>query len=196
MLGLFGALFFLASITTLQIVRTDVDWTTHYVSDFVNGPLGWLFVTSALLHGVGNLGLGVGLRRSLGAGKPGPLASGLLVVSAIGILVAAVFPTDPADSPLTWIGLVHSTAVTISFILELAALFMFVMAFARVRQWQAHARVGLALALSAAGALSFFFLLLVVEQLPGLGERVALAAFVAWEIWASFSLIRSEAPNA
>lgn len=194
--GLVGALFFLASIVLLQVVRTDVNWTTHYVSDFVNGPVGWLFVVSALLHGLGNLGLGIGLGQSLGAGKLGPWASGLFVASAIGILVAAVFPTDPADSALTWIGLVHSTAVTASFILELAALFMFAMAFAHVRRWKAHAHADLVLSIAAAAGLSFFFLLLVVEQLPGLGERVALIAFTAWEIWASFRLIRLEPPNA
>lgn len=193
--GLAAALFFLLSIGFLQIVRTDVDWTTHYVSDFVNGPIGWLFVVSALVHGVGNLSLGIGLGRSLGKGTLRSWACGLLVASATGILVAAVFPTDPANSPTTWVGTVHSSAVTLSFILELAALFLFAMAFARSRRWKPHARLSLALAVLAAGSLSVFFLLLVLEQLPGLGERIALIAFTAWELWASLRLIRIGPPD-
>lgn len=188
--GLAGASFFLLSIALLHIVRSDVDWTTHYVSDFVNGPMGWLFVASALLHGSGNLALGIGLGGSLGESRRPPWASRLFIISATGILIAALFPTDPANSPTTWVGLVHRSAVTASFILELAALFLFAMAFARSRRWKPHARLSLVLAVLAAGGLSFFFFLLVIEQLPGLGERTALIAFTAWELWASYRLIR------
>jgi hypothetical protein len=189
-LGLAGALTFLLSLLVLQIVRSDVDWTVHYVSDFVNGALGWLFVISALAHGLGNLALTIGVRGSLEPGAPRAWASALLFVSAAGILLAALFPTDPAASVLTWVGLVHRTAVTVSFILELAALFLFSTAFARSSQWKPYAPQSLVLAIFAAGGLSIFFLVLVLDRLPGLGERVALASFVAWELWAAFRLIR------
>lgn len=189
-LGLSGASVFLLSLVVLQVVRTDVDWTTHYVSNFVNGPVGWLFVASALLHGLGNLFLGIGLGRSLGTIKPGVWASGLFVTAATGILVATLFPADPADSAATLIGVVHGTAVAASFVLELASLFLFAIAFAHARLWKPHSLASLSLAILAAAALSLFFLLLVLDLLPGLGERIALGAFVAWEVWASFRLIR------
>jgi hypothetical membrane protein len=194
-LGFAGALFFLLSIAILHVVRTDVDWTTHYVSDFVNGPMGWLFAASALLHGFGNMSLGLGLGSSLGANKVGPWASGLLVISATGILIAALFPTDPADSAITWVGLVHGAAVTASFILELAALFLFAIAFSLSRRWKPFAGLLLVLAVVAAAGLSFFMFLLVIGELPGLGERVALTAFAAWELWASFRLLRFGLPD-
>ena len=189
-IGLAGASIFLLSLAFLQIMRGDVDWTAHYVSDFVNGTLGWLFVVSALVHGFGNLALTIGARRSLEPGVPRAWGSGLLFVSAAGILMAALFPTDPAESVLTWVGLVHRTAVTVSFILELAALFLFSIAFARSSPWKPYARQSLVLAIFAAGGLSIFFLVVVLDRLPGLGERVALASFLAWELWASFRLIR------
>lgn len=80
--------------------------TTHFVSNFVNGPGGWLFVVATLIHGFGNLGSSLGLRQSLRAGEWSAWASGLLFAAAIGILVAAIFPTDPNGQlpHLGWIG--------------------------------------------------------------------------------------------
>lgn len=41
-LGLSGVLVFLLSMVALHAVRPNVDVTTHFISDFVNGPSGWL----------------------------------------------------------------------------------------------------------------------------------------------------------
>lgn len=188
-LGLVGALFFITSIGSLQAVRKDVDWTTHYVSDFVNGPIGWLFVVATLVHGLGNLSLGLGLARSLRA-STSSLASRFVVASAIGILVAAVFPTDPANGTQTWSGFVHGGAVTASFALELVAVLILATNISQIGGWKGYARMSLALSLFVVGGLGAFVILRFAGQLPGLGERVALAAFTAWEVWASLRLIQ------
>jgi hypothetical membrane protein len=188
-LGLAGAVFFLLSILALHALRPDVDVTTHFISDFVNGPGGWLFVVAALIHGVGNIGLSLALRQSLPAGEWSAWASSLLLAAALGILIAAIFPTDPAGSA-TWIGVVHSAAVAGSFVLELAALFLFALACGEGSVWKPLARHCLSFAISAAVGLSLFFFLLLLEQLQGLGERAALLSFMAWEIWVSIGLIR------
>jgi hypothetical protein len=187
--GLVGALFFLVSIGSLQAMRKDLDWTTHYVSDFVNGPIGWLFVVATLVHGLGNLGLGLGLARSLRAFRSS-LASRFIVASAIGILVAAIFPTDSANEIQTWTGFVHTSAVSASFALELAAVLILATTISQVGGWKAYAPMSLALSVFAVGGLGAFVILRFAGQLPGLGERVALAAFTAWEVWASLRLIQ------
>lgn len=156
--GLLGASLFTASLILLHLVRTDVDWTRHYVSDFVNGRLGWIFVVGTIAHGAGNLGLTLGLHKSL---DPGPLRAwavfffGLVVA---GIVVAALFPIEPAGLPSTPVGLVHRTAATASFALELVALFLFSAAFARHPRWRRRKAVSLVLSTIAAAGMTGFFL--------------------------------------
>lgn len=189
--GLLGASVFTASLIVLHLTRTDVDWTRHYVSDFVNGRLGWLFVVGTLAHGAGNLGLTLGLHKSL---DPGPLRAWAVFffgLAVVGIVVAALFPIEPAGRPPTAVGLVHRMAATASFPLELVALFLFSAAFARHPRWRRRKAVSLVLSTVAAAGMAGFFLAVFLSRLPGLAERFALANFLAWELWASVQLARS-----
>lgn len=188
--GLLGASVFTVSLIVLHLIRTDVDWTRHYVSDFANGRLGWVFVLAAAVHGLGNLGLNVGLHRSL---DPGPLRAWAVFffgVAVTGIVVAALFPIEPAGQPPTPVGLVHRTAAMASFPLELVALFLFSAAFARHPRWRRRKADSLVLSTIAAAGMAGFFLAIYLHRLPGLAERFALASFLAWEFWASLQLAR------
>ena len=188
--GLLGASLFVSSLILLHLTRTDIDWTRHYVSDFANGRLGSVFVFGILVHGLGNLALDLGLRRSLG---PGPLRAWAVVLfglSAAGIVVAALFPTDPFGAARTPVGLVHWVAATVSFPLELVALLLFSTAFAGNPLWQGRRGISFALATVAAVALAGLFLAVLLNKMPGLAERLALAGFLAWEFWAAVQLTR------
>lgn len=188
--GLLGASVFTASLIVLHLTRTDVDWTRHYVSDFANGRLGWVFVLGAVIHGLGNLALNLGLRRSL---DPGPLRAWAVFffgLAVAGIVVAALFPIEPAGRSPTPVGLVHRTAATASFPLELVALFLFSAAFARHPRWRRRKAVSLVLSTVAAVGAAGFFLAVFLNRLPSLAERLALASFLAWEFWAAVQLVR------
>lgn len=189
--GLLGASLFAASLIVLHLVRTDIDWTRHYVSDYVNGRLGWIFVVGAIVHGAGNLGLTLGLHKSL---EPDPRRAGAVLLFGLataGFFVAALFPIDPAGSSPTPVGFVHRAVVSAIFPLELAALFLFSAAFARHPRWRRHQRTSLALSTLAAVTSAGFLLAVLLNRLPGLAERFALASFLAWELWASVQLARS-----
>lgn len=189
--GLLGASVFAGSLILLHLTRTDIDWTRHYVSDFVNGRLGWIFVVGAIAHGAGNLGLTLGLHKSL---DPDPRRAGAVLLfglAAAGFIVAALFSIDPAGRSPTPVGLVHRAVVSAIFPLELAALFLFSAAFARHPRWRRHQRPSLALATVAAVAAAGFLLAVLLNRLPGLAERLALASFLAWELWVSVQLARS-----
>ncbi|HEX7972547.1 MAG TPA: DUF998 domain-containing protein [Thiobacillus sp.] len=191
--GLLGASAFVASLVVLHLTRTDVDWTRHYVSDFVNGRLGGLFVAGTLAHGAGNLGLILGLRQSL---DPGPLrgwAAFFFGLAVAGIVVAAIFPIEAAGRPPTAVGLIHRVTTIASFPLELGALFLFSAAFGRDPRWRRRQAVSLALSAVATAAMAGFFLAAFLHRLPGLAERLALAGFLAWEVWASAELARAAA---
>lgn len=188
--GLLGASVFIASLVVLHLARTDVDWTRHYVSDFVNGRLGWVFVLGAIVHGAGNVGLTLGLRKSLDPGPRRARAVFLFGLAVAGIVVAALFPIDPAGRPLTLVGRVHRVATITTFPLELIALFLFSSAFARAPHWSRRQGTSFALASVAAAGMAGFFLAVFLGRLPGLAERFALASFIAWELWASAQLAR------
>jgi len=186
--ALLGAASFTSSLIVLQVARSDIDWTRHYVSDFANGSLGWVFVLGVLVHGFGNLALSLGLRRSL---DPGPLRTGavvLLAVAVAGIVGAALFPIDSAFSSPTRAGLAHRAFVGVSFPLELAALLLFSAAFTRHARWRPYSRTSFVLSAISAVALTGLLLAVLLNQLPGLAERLALASFLAWEFWAAFHL--------
>ncbi len=188
--GLVGAIAFLASLAVVHAVRSDIaDWTVHYVSDFANGPLGWVFVLGAALHGTGNLALGAGLRELAGEHRLGRWAALLFMLAAAGIVATAFLPADGAGREPTAIGLAHRAVVAASFVLELAALFAFSALFAAMPRRHAPARVSFALASLAAAALGAFALAVIANRAPGLAERFALASFLAWEVWAALTLL-------
>jgi len=189
--GLLGASLFAASLIVLHWVRTDIDWTRHYVSDFVNGRFGWIFVFGAIAHGAGNLGLTLGLHQSL---DPDPRRTGAVLLfglAAAGFIVAALFPIDPAGQSPTPVGFVHRAVVSATFPLELAALLLFSAAFARDPRWRRRQRTSLALATLAAVTAAGFLFAVLLNRLPGLAERLALASFLAWEWWVAVRLVRS-----
>lgn len=193
--GLAGASLFVVALIVLHLIRTDIDWTRHYVSDFANGRFGWLFVAAAVTHGFGNLAIGVGLWRSLDRRPVSDSAVLVFGLAAVGVVVAALFPIDPPGQALTPAGLVHRAVVTASFPVELAALFLFSVAFVARPRWRGRAKVSFALATFAAVALAGFFLAVSRGRMPGLAERLALASFLAWELWAARQLIRPAAPR-
>jgi hypothetical membrane protein len=189
--GLLGASVFTASLIVLHLTRIDVDWTRHYISDFANGRFGRVFVLGVVVHGLGNLALNLGLRRSL---DPGPLRAWAVFffgLAVAGIVVAALFPIEPAGRSPTPVGLVHRVATIATFPLELAALFLFTAAFARHPRWRRRKAVSLVLSTVAAVGVAGFFLAVFLSRLPGLAERFALASFLAWELWVSLQLARS-----
>ena len=194
--GLLGAVVFTSSVVVLHVARPDIDWTRHYVSEFANGRLGWIFAFGAAVHGLGNVALSLGLRRSL---EPGLLSAGavlLFAAAAAGITAAALFPSDPGGSALTLTGLVHRVAAMVSFPVELIALFLFSAAFAASPHWRRHARPSLAMSAVAAVALVGLFLAVLWNRMPGLAERLALASFLLWEFGAALELARSTSSHA
>lgn len=190
LIGLIGVAVFTSSLVILHMAGTDIDWTRHYVSSFANGPLGWVFVWGALVHGVGNLALTLGLRRSL---DPSPLRASavvLLGLAAGGISVVALVPVDSAGSSLTLPGLAHRVALSVSLPVELVALFLFSIAFRRNRRWRRHSGRSFVFSTIAAAALSGFLLAVLLNQAPAVAERLALASVMAWEFWAAFHVVR------
>lgn len=190
LLGLLGLGVFVSSIIVLHLTSNGIDWMGHYVSNLANQPLGWVFMGGAFVHGWGNLALTLGLRGALRPGRLRTWAVLLFGLAAVGILLAALFPIDAPGQTPDVSGRIHRAAASATFALELAALFVFSAAFGRQRRWHRQRAVSLVLSVSAAVALTAFVIAIQLDMAPGLAERVALAIFLVWEIWACIQLIR------
>lgn len=193
--GMLGVVLFSASLIVLHAASTDIDWTHHYVSNFATGFLGWLFVSAALVHGLGNLALSVGLGSSLGPGRLRAWAVALFGLAAAGIVVAALFAIEPPGSSPTLAGLIHRLIVSASFPSELVALFLFSTAFARSPRWRQRSAPSFVMSAIAAVASTSFLIAFVLDWWPAAAERLALAAFLAWELWAALQLTRPATPT-
>ena len=61
MAAMLGVAWFAAALLALQYGSDALDWTRHYVSQFANGPRGWLLAVGVLGHAAGNFALALGL---------------------------------------------------------------------------------------------------------------------------------------
>lgn len=188
--GILGVVAFAAAALGLHLANTELDWTRHYVSQFVNGPRGWLFPLGTLAHAAGNAMLGTGLYRSLRRGRLRGWAAALFVVAAGGFAVSGLFDVEPPGAAPSLEGVIHRTAASASFAAELASLALFSTAFAQHRGWRGFGGASLALAALAAAASAMLATSILLGWRPGLAERAALAAFMSWELFAGALLMR------
>lgn len=188
--GLVGAAVFTLSVVVLHLARTEIDWRQDYVSHFVHGRFGWLFVSGAVVHGLGNLALSRGLCRSLGPGRLRSWSVLLFGIAAAAVVLAAALPIDPAGSSPTVVARAHRGTVYVAFVAELVALFLFSLAFARDPRWRRRSGVSLVFSTIAAVALAGFLVAVLLDWMLGLAERLALASFMVWEFWVAAHLVR------
>ncbi len=194
-MGLLGVVAFVISLVVMHMMVAGIDWRGDYVSNLANEPFGWVFIVGAFVHGWGNLALTLGLRGALHSSRLRTWAVLLFGLAAVGILLAALFPIDPPGQPPSVVGRVHRAVSSAAFMLELAALFVFSVAFGRHLLWRRQQAVSLVLSVSAAVAMTVFVIAIQVDIAPGLAERVTLALLLAWELWVCLQLIRRSPPH-
>lgn len=190
--GMLGVIWFSATVSLLQVAAgTGVDWTRQYMSEFANGPIGWLFGVGLFGNAVGSALIGFGLYGVLPRGRVRTAATTLFLCAAAGLMLGGIFDTDPAGAALTAAGLVHRTAVSAAFVVGLVALALFSGAIATRPEWRLAARISASLTALAVTASVALVLALLFGWRPGLVERLAVAAFLAWEFWAGAHVFRT-----
>ena len=191
-LGACGAALFVVILVTLHLLRPDLGFASDYVSDYANGPYGGWFAAALLAHGLGNLALATGLGLGVAPSRRGLVGSALLAVAAVGILVAAVFATDPEGALPTTAGRIHSLAAAAAFPVEVVALVLLARAFAASRRWS---RLTSAAAGVAGLALAWLAVAVARGGAPGIPERTVLAVLAVWELSAAVRLALLRVPS-
>lgn len=189
-----GALAFVLLLAVLHLVKPDLDPSWHFISEYAIGAYGWVMVLAFLALAASYVALFVALRGRLRT-VAGRIGLALLLVSAAGLIIGALFTTDPIMTPpdaATTAGSLHSLGGTLGFAMPFAALFVS-WSMARDHAWSfarrpLYAAAGLALLGFAA---SFLALSLMLAQSGGqfgpdvsVGwpNRLEMLAYVIWLI--------------
>lgn len=188
--GVLAALAFAGVVVALHWIRPDISFVENYVSEYAIGPWGAAFSASSFVHGIGNLAVATGIWKVMHRSPIGQLGAALFGISALGVLVASVFSTDPKAAEATLSGEIHQFAAFSSFAVEAVALLLLAVAFWRLEEWRSFA--SLTVMLMALGSVSLVALSLfrATGMSPGIAERIALAAFVSWEMVVALRLAR------
>jgi hypothetical protein len=110
-------------LVALHLVKPELDPSWHFISEYAVGRLGWLMVLAFLSLAVGYVSLFAALRSQLRT-LAGRVGLALLLVSALGLVIAASFTTDPVTvSPdaVTTEGRIHNFGGTLGFAMPFAA---------------------------------------------------------------------------
>ncbi len=196
-----GAIVFIALLALLHVLRTDLQPTWHVISEYANGPHGWLMTIAfaamatscaATVLGIWPLADGWGVKVGL-----------VLVASAaIGLGMAALFPADIVQDPMppmTWTGTMHGVASMLGNPTLMIGMIVLAFALPGHAPWQAS---GVALQVLAHLAWICFVAMMVgmfvflpqgtggLAALVGFGNRLLVVAYAAWLITANWPLLR------
>ncbi|GAA0133740.1 hypothetical protein YSY43_05800 [Paenibacillus sp. YSY-4.3] len=199
--GFSGIFIFVITILLLHGWQPEISILYDAMSYYVHGQSGWLFWAGLLGLGLGSLALVAGLWRTQNEAyaRVGMLCTGIW---AVGLLTAAVFPTDPKgswDQPPSASGMTHFAAVIFAFTaITLAALFL-ARTFLKDGRWKPVQKWIVPITALTAVSLILFMIsimsIFVSNGAPlyfGLTERLFIFMSLCWIGIASVGLLRSE----
>lgn len=191
--GFLGVLLFPVAILVVNIVQGGQhNPLTQPASQLALGTAGWAMDAGFLGLAAGTLLIAYAVARTLGSYKSVPVV--LLAIAGLLGFIPAFVPTDPNGVTPTTHGMVHNLNGLATFVLYVAAMITAAFTFRRSLYWQPLQRTTAVFA--GLGVIAFLLLLgLGAASLFGLGERVAIAVWVAWLLvvaWRAFSVTELE----
>jgi hypothetical protein len=193
---------FVVLLAALHVIKPELDPSWHFISEYAIGDYGWMMVVAFLSLALSCVSLFVAISSQLRTivGRFGPA---LLLVSALGLTIAAIFTTDPitvSKDAVTTEGVLHNLGETLGIAMPFAAA-LITWRLARNPAWSSAKRAllwatGLALVAFVA---SFVSLGVVVSQssgkfgpdvLVGWPNRFEILAYSVWVIVVARQAIR------
>jgi hypothetical protein len=187
-----GAATFALLLAALHFIKPELDPSWHFISEYAIGEYGWIMVLAFLSLALGYVSMFVALRSQLRS-IAGRIGLALLLVSALGLIIAAIFTTDPitvSENAVTTEGTLHNLGGTLGIAMPFAAV-LIGWKLARNPAWSSARRpllwaTGLALV---AFLVSFVSLSVMVSRsggefgpdvLVGWPNRIEVAAYSVW----------------
>ena len=114
---------FVVLLAALHFIKPGLDPSWHFISEYAIGDYGWIMVVAFLSLAFSYVSLFVAIRSQLRtiAGRIGLV---LLLVSALGLTIAAIFTTDPitvSKDEVTTEGTLHNLGGTLGIAMPFAA---------------------------------------------------------------------------
>lgn len=201
-IALGGAAAFLALFAALHVLEPEFDPSWRFPSEYALGSYGWVMVLAFLALASSCVSLFVALRPQL-CTFVGKVGLGLVLLSAAGFILSALFTTDPitvGKAALTTSGQIHGWGAVFANFLAFGAAFI-TWILARNPAWTPArwAMVG-AVALIAIGLGWFFSAMPSDERFGpevhiGWSGRLLMVAYSAWLIAAAWGTLQANKPR-
>jgi hypothetical membrane protein len=170
----------LVALAVLHVLRPDYAPATNFVSNYAVGAHGWIMTTFFVAFSLGLLALSASLYSS--GARTAHIAAGLaaLTVTAAGLIVTAIYPTDLPGAAYTRSGDIHELAFRINVVGILVGVLVISAAVGAQPVWRRYRRTLWALAGLVVAALVIQFATL-RKGLPfGLANRFFVVTVFAW----------------
>jgi uncharacterized protein DUF998 len=207
LLSFAAAATFVVLLVALHFIKPELDPSWHFISEYAIGRYGWIMVLAFLSLALSYVSLFVAIRSQLRT-IVGRIGLALLLVSALGLTIAAIFTTDPitvSEDAVTTGGTLHNLGGTLGIAMPFAAA-LIGWKLARNPAWSSAKRsllwaTGLALV---AFLVSFFSLGVMVSQsggrfgpdvLVGWPNRFEVLAYSVWLMTVAWQAIRVREHN-
>jgi hypothetical protein len=182
---------FLICVLALHAIRSDLDPSSHMLSEYALGSGGWIMVVAFLSLSLTFVTLLVALRKHL-AGTWGVLAMLALAAAAIGSAMGGIFPMDPLPTPpeqYSLSGKLHGVAFMLGAPGVLLATLFVGLALKRQAGWKA-ARNRIIWSAALVWTIQIMFAVAMVQLLSGDGGAENLVGWLnralvaSWLVWA------------
>lgn len=123
LLSFASAATFVVLLAALHFIKPELDPSWHFISEYAIGNHGWVMVLAFLSLAVSYVSLSVAIRSQLRT-IAGRIGLTLLLVSALGLTIAAIFTTDPitvSKDAATTEGSLHNLGGTLGIVMPFAA---------------------------------------------------------------------------
>jgi hypothetical protein len=110
-------------LAALHFTKPELDPSWHFISEYAIGDYGWMVVLAFLSLALSYVSLFVAIRSQLRT-ITGRIGLALLLISALGLMIAAVFTTDPitvSRDAVTTEGTLHNLGGTLGMAMPFAA---------------------------------------------------------------------------
>jgi len=180
-----------AGIAALHLLRSDLQPAGHRLSEYANGPYGYVMAAVFVTIGVALLAMGLALLRSPGGWRWSWAVAVMVTASGVGMVVSAIYSTEPdgPDGAASSSEVIHSRASALATLGLIAAAIAWSVVRTRTEP-RVRPDVARALAITAAVA-GGASPLLHRSAWTGVSQRLLWLTLLAWLIVTAWTL-RSE----
>lgn len=145
--ALLGVMLFVLIATTLQFLRSDLDWQRMPLSFYLIGEYSLWMRAAYFVLALTILGLALGLYGALQPSARSIAPLGLFMVAALALVIVVFATTDIPKHDATLHGLVHNIAALTTFVCVTAAMLLQSWRFRDDAWWRTYFRFAFTLAL-------------------------------------------------